>query len=260
MLKLLRDLSISSKLRVIVVLTSNVALFLACAAFLSFTWFSLRNSMKRDKIVLAEAIATNSTAALAFDDGQSAREILTALGADPQVFQAALYRRNGSLLASYRRNQDSRTSQEFPRVEAEGAYFRDDSLMVYRRIVLDGELIGTLYIGTRVEALNALFRIHFLVTLLILAAASLLTYGLSSRLLPLISRPVLDLARTARKVSEVKDYSIRAVKENNDEIGDLIDRFNDMLAQIQQRDDEQRRVQEELQNAKRGAEAANQAK
>src|SRR5207244_9927595 len=94
----------------------------------------------------------------------------------------------------------------------------------------------------------------------IMLGASLIAFLFSSRLQRVISQPVLSLARTAKVVSEQKDYSLRAEKRTDDEIGFLIDRFNEMLAQIEVHEKEIQEVNEQLVQSEQRARAATQAK
>jgi methyl-accepting chemotaxis protein len=87
----------------------------------------------------------------------------------------------------------------------------------------------------------------------VLIVASIVALLISARLQRVVSKPLLDLSATARTVSDKKDYAVRAHKQGDDEVGVLIDSFNEMLAQIQKRDTE-------LQEARVAAERANQAK
>ena len=87
----------------------------------------------------------------------------------------------------------------------------------------------------------------------VLIVALVVALLISAGLQRVVSQPLLELSATARTISDKRDYAVRAEKHANDEVGVLIDSFNDMLAQIQKRDSE-------LQEARVAAEKANQAK
>src|SRR5260370_13298499 len=89
-------------------------------------------------------------------------------------------------------------------------------------------------------------RRYELLMLAVLVLSSLVALALASRLQSLISSPVLALAGAARKVTEDRDFSVRAIKRGDDEVGELIDGFNEMLAMIQFRDDQLRQHQGHL--------------
>ncbi len=98
-----RDLSIRRKLMLIIMVTSSVALLLACAAFIGYDRYTFRRAKVHDLMTVADMIGSNSTAALAFGDADSAREILGALRAKEHIVAACVYTRDGRVFASYAR-------------------------------------------------------------------------------------------------------------------------------------------------------------
>jgi signal transduction histidine kinase len=245
MIKAIENLPLSWKLRLLLMVSIGVALFLTCSAFLRLSWFSLRDSMKRDCLMMAEAIGKNCTAALLFNDAKSANEIISALAHDSRTMEVVLFQADGKILAAYR-TPESKLKPVLLRPQSEGAEFRTHSLIVSHRIFLDNEAIGTICVRISLQELFSLFRTIGSITVLIAVCALLLSYLISSRIQRLISMPILDLAKTAREVSTHKNYGIRAVRKSQDEIGDLIDDFNEMLNQIQKRDEDLKRHSESL--------------
>jgi signal transduction histidine kinase len=80
-------------------------------------------------------------------------------------------------------------------------------------------------------------------------------YVVLSQLARFMTRPMLAIAGTAREVVQQRDYSRRAPKMSDDEVGVLVDSFNDMLAEIE------RRTQDlELSNREFAREVAERAK
>jgi signal transduction histidine kinase/DNA-binding response OmpR family regulator len=231
----LLHLSIRRKLTLIMMMTSVVALLLACGAFVVFEQVTYRKTMARDLSLLADVIGANSTAALTFHDADAANDQVRALRTQSRVLSACIYGKDGTPFATYRR-EDAATVAWPALAEAEGTQFQRDYLAVSRRIDLDGERIGTIYIRSDLQEMHARVRRYELLMLAVLVLASLVALALASRLQGLISNPVLALAGAARKVAEERDFSVRAVKQGNDEVGNLIDGFNEMLAMIQFRD------------------------
>ncbi len=131
--------------------------------------------------------------------------------------------------------------------QSNGSAFGQGRLRLFHSIRLDEQQIGTIYLESDLQELDARIREYLMVVSVILAASLFLAFFLSSRLQGVISGPILHLAETARLVSKKKNYSIRAVKQGEDELGELIDGFNEMLSQIQLRDQELGRHQENLQ-------------
>ena len=123
-------------------------------------------------------------------------------------------------------------------VKEPGHNFSNRLLTVFEPIVLDNETIGTVCLRSDLSPMYAALKRNAANTVAVLLLAALAAYVISSRLQRFISGPILGLAKVARDVSEKKDYSARAVKNNNDEVGLLIDSFNEMLEQIQHRDSE----------------------
>src|SRR6185436_19249678 len=127
-----------------------------------------------------------------------------------------------------------------------GSRFGEDRLELSHAVMLDGQLVGTLYLQSDLQELHIRLILYSKIVGLILLASSLLTFLLSTGLQRVISKSIVGLARTERIVSAEKNYALRATKLGNDEVGLLIDDFNEMLAQIQHRDQELLRHRENL--------------
>src|SRR6185503_6136378 len=123
-----------------------------------------------------------------------------------------------------------------PKPQAAGYEFVDKRLVLFRRVFLEGEAIGTIYLESELLELHSRLRTYAASVFLVMIAALGAAFVLSSRLQRVISAPLLHLAATAKTVSHHKNYSVRATKHGNDELGQLIDGFNEMLGQIQARD------------------------
>jgi len=213
------------------------ALVLSCASFIIYDQIFSRRAMAQELSSLAEIIASNSTAAITFNDQGSATEILSALSARPHIISACLYTPDGKPFAFYGRPNQS-VSSSIPPPQSDGAQRVGDHFELFRSIKLDGQVVGTLYLQSDLEELHSRLVRYGWIVFAILLASSLLTLVLSSFLQRIISNPIVNLAKTARIVSADKNYSLRATKSANDEVGLLIGDFNEMLAQIQSRDQE----------------------
>jgi signal transduction histidine kinase/DNA-binding LytR/AlgR family response regulator len=233
----LRTFTIKQKLTLITMASSVVALLLVAVAFLTYEHFAFRQTMVRDLFTQAEIIGNQSTAALTYDDKNNAGDILRALNAEKNIVAAGLYKQNGDLFASYFVPERNNSQLMPQRAGPDGWLFSGDFLVLFHPIKMNGETIGTIYLKSDLTELHTRLgryaAIFALFTLVSLAATCLL----ASRLQRIISRPISHLAETAKTVSAEKNYSIRAQKESPDELGQLIDGFNEMLAQIQKRDD-----------------------
>ena len=246
-MSLLRRLSLRRKLTLLMLLTSVVALLLACGAFVAYEQITFRNSMARDLALLADVIGANSTAALTFHDSDAAREQLRSLRAQAHVIAACIYGRNGAPFAVYTRVEGAAGAVPGQAVPPGTVLARDD-LTVSRPIVLAADTIGTIVVRSDLGEMRARVRGYGLLVLAVLVLASLAALVLASRLQRVISGPVLELAGATRRVAEKRDFSVRAVKHGDDEVGELIDGFNEMLAMIQVRDDQIGRHQQQLES------------
>jgi signal transduction histidine kinase len=236
-MRLLRDVPIRRKLMLILMLTTGGALLLAGAGLLSLDYFRFRREMVTDLQSLAEIIAQNSTAALSFQDPRAAQETLAALSAKPSVLAASLYDVDKVVFATWARpGRPGRTARFPDRPGPDGALFQSDSLVLFSPVVLDGERIGTVYLESGLAEVWARLRLRAVTIFAVFLAAAGAALGFSSALQALISRPIVELADTAHAVSEHNDYTLRAEKRSEDELGRLVDAFNQMLAQIEERD------------------------
>ncbi|HUA67461.1 MAG TPA: ATP-binding protein, partial [Candidatus Saccharimonadales bacterium] len=240
-----QDISIKRKLTAIIMVACTVALFLVSAGFVTYDLATFRKTMARDLSTLAEIIGNQSTAALTYEDKETANEILAALSAEKHIVAAALYDKDGRLLASYSRQKDP--AVVLPKQpEQEGLRFNKDALVLFHEIRLDGDFAGTLYLNSDLQAINGRFERYAAMILLFAILSLVVTLFLSGLLQRVISRPIVHLAGTARAVSGEKNYSVRATKHGDDELGQLIDSFNEMLGQIQRRDTELQQAHDKL--------------
>ncbi len=227
--------SIRGKLTFIILSASSLALLMASVAIISFDYHTYRQAKVQDVTTLADVIGSNSTGALTYLDANSASQILRALSSKRQISQACIYDSAGRVFATYLRDS---TPSRFPSLPAkeDQSRFGDGDLAVFRSIVLDGEKIGTIYIRYDLSELKQRIA-RFAAVLALASLGSLFTaFLLSSHLQRAITEPIRKLADTTRMVSVDKNYSVRAEKQNDDEVGQLILGFNHMLDQIQLRD------------------------
>lgn len=266
-------------------LTSSIALLLAIGVFLAYEPITYKPTMAQNLSSLAQIIGNNSTAALIFMDKNTAEETLSALRAEKNVVEACIYTPSGQLFAHYCRPG---TLSPLPPAHAKtrNSYtFKGGYLSLYRRITLDGKTIGIVYLRSDMDEMHSRMKRYTGIAAAVLLMSLFVALLLSSKMQRLIAKPILHLADTARYVSMQKNYSVRAIKHGQDEMGQLIDSFNEMLTQIQERDAallkahdeleqrveqrteqlrleiaERERTEVELINAKEAAEAASQAK
>jgi signal transduction histidine kinase len=244
MTRRLQNLPIKRRLTLVILLTCSAALLLACGTLAAYEVIDFRNALVRNMTVLADVLAKNTRAALAFQDDRAARQTLQALQAEPYVTAACLYTQDGKQFASYAQGE---APPEFPAKPAAASYrFEGGFLALFRPVVLNEKDIGTIYIRASLHAIYDRLQLFGGMAALVLFGSVLVAFILSSRLQRPISQPILELAETARVIAERKDYSVRAGPRVGGEIGLLTGAFNQMLSGIAERDSALRTANESL--------------
>ncbi len=246
-----KNMSIKSKLTWVIMLTSCVALLIACGAFVAYELFTFRKALVLELSTLADVIGKNSAPSLTVGMPSAAEKVLSSLSAEKQIIAACLYK-DGRIWEKYPKE---RKDQAFPPYfSGEDHRFENGSLLLFHPVVdPENKQLGTLFIQSSLGPMYSRLRRDVALVLGVLFVGSVVALLISSRLQGVISTPILQLSQTARVVSENRDYSVRARKQTQDEVGTLIDSFNEMLSQIQKRDTD-------LQEARDSANRANQAK
>ena len=181
--------------------------------------------------LLADLLASSSAVGLDVDQEENATEKLAGLVADRHIVCARLYQKNGSKFADYLR--PGAPANLLPdQAPSPDAAFDPDYFRLSRPVMLNGKQVGSIFLRADLDGMYDRIKSYAVIVGLIVTVALAVTFGLSYGLQRLISRPILDLADTARIVAERKDYSVRAKRQGRDEIGLLTDGFNQMLAEI----------------------------
>jgi two-component system, sensor histidine kinase and response regulator len=242
-----RNLPVAQKLQWTSMVVGITAMLLASASLLVDDQIQGRETMRHDVEVLADIFSANSTAALTFNDPYAAKELLATLHAKLHITAAFLYSADGKLFARYRRDAGLGETAA-PPLLSDGSRFDSQHLTVFKSILSAGQKVGTVELESDLGELNDQLA-HFLwVVLVVIAGASLLAVMLSSRLQRPILEPIAQLASVARLVSIGKNYGMRAVKQSDDDLGQLTDTFNEMLTEIQSRDEALLRHRDELEH------------
>jgi len=238
-MKLFQDIPVKQKLTRLTMVSSGLALFIAYIAMGSFEFFSSKETMVRELKGIANIIGTNSVAAIEFNDPEIGEETLRALDADSKIVAAEIIIKNGTSLASY---QKGRGTHDFllENFGDDKVYFTKNFCFVFQPIKFDGQQIGTIFIKASLENLYTSLLRNAGIMATVLICSYILVYFLLSKFQGIITRPVHHLADIAKQVATKKNYSIRAIKESDDELGFLIERFNEMLAKIEKGDQDLR--------------------
>ena len=240
------DLSIKSKLTAVIVMASSVSLLLAGGGFMAYELHESRHVLEQELAGTADMIVAHSTAALAFRDKTAALEILNALSKNDQVDAAAIYDRHGDLFAVY----GSPQGVNFPdhSVRSKQISYSGGRIFLSETIRLDGDLLGSLQLTGNMKEVKTRLGRYIMISAAVLLCSLLTAVALSFRLQRVISSPLLSLARIANEISERGNYTARAEKRGDDEIGALIDAFNRMLSEIELRERELKLHQDHLED------------
>ena len=224
--------SLQRKLQAVILLTTLIALVVALAAMIGYDLRSYHRGWVADLQAQAGLMARTTAPALAFDDVRTASENLAYLRFQPKVRAAAIYNARGALFTTY---LPSGERGDFPKLpEEDGVRVEGNSLVAFNRIVENGEILGVVYLRAEYELYDRVLS-YACIAVVVVAAAMLVAFVVSSRLQRIITRPILGIGAVAREVVEQGNYARRAEKISDDEVGALVDSFNDMLAEIERR-------------------------
>ncbi len=224
--------SIRHKLTLIVLATTLAALVVTGIALVIYDLRGYREVGENDLVTQAEILGRASAPALAFEDPKAASENLQLLRAKPRISSAAIYNAKGKLFASYTRRDLDLALPRLP--EPDGIRIEGRDSVLFKRIVDNNEILGTVYLRAE-HGLLGRFVDYLGIIGVVTVLSLLIAWLVSGWLQAVVTRPILDTAAVARKVVESRDFSLRATKTTEDEIGQLVDAFNDMLAEVGRR-------------------------
>jgi signal transduction histidine kinase/CheY-like chemotaxis protein len=230
-------LSMGRKLALAGSFATASAIVLVSIVSVAYEWYAYRSQTVARTTAVADVVGANSAAAIVFDDPKNAAQTVEALRVNNSVLSAALYRKDGTSLAAYNRDPLDNIAA-FAHAPPDGSVEHDGVLTVTRPVVLDGERVGGISVRTGLADLRAHLARYLWMMIAVMAACAGAGTLFFVRLLRVLLRPVLALTQTAREVTVEKVYSIRAAPGPYDEVGELVDAFNEMLQEIETRDHE----------------------
>lgn len=235
------DLSIRRKLNLVIMLTSSIALIVACTVFLAYDRYTYQQTLRTRLESLANIISTSTTQPLTADDAETTQMMLQILRSQGDIIEGVILKPDGSVFASYHRDGTplDLPDRDAPFNVAEG------QISLYHPISMYNEA-GTIFLRADLSQRQKREDRFALIVLLILAGSFIVVYVVASGVQRIISGPILQLTDVVRRVTANRDYSIRAVKTTEDEVGVLIDGFNDMLSNIDDRDGALQKAKDEL--------------
>ncbi|MEO7767254.1 MAG: ATP-binding protein [Ferruginibacter sp.] len=232
----LKNATIRQRLMMVILLTCGTVLTISCLAYFTYDFITVRKATVMQLKTMGEIIAANSTAALTFQIKEDANEILNSLRADKHIVAACLYDKDGRIFSFYPKNF---SPYKFPTPPFnEGYYFKNRQLRGFQPILLSNTRLGTLYLISDLDVMYARLRLYALIILFITMVSFGLAYLLSLRLRETILKPIFSLVETSGKITTRGEYSFRAKKYREDELGSLTDAFNTMLDRIEFQNEE----------------------
>lgn len=241
-----RNLPIKKKLRYAMLLTAYAVLLVTLSVQTVSEYVHSRSLLVSKLETLVEVIGANVQAALLFDDSSSAEELLNGFANTDEIEAAYLLNQDGAKVAAYYRGKKQPWAFTLEELNQPVTLFSKAKLHLYRPIVRDNQFIGSIYLQSNLHELYLhLSNILFLALIAALISV-VLAAVLSARLQRLLARPITELADTISDITRRQHYDRQVQKFDNDEIGQLYDCFNEMLAQIKERDDRLQQHSEQL--------------
>lgn len=233
MLRIIRR-SISNKLMLVVMSTTFIALLVYGVVMLAYDLRAYHDALLKDITTQANIIAEVSTPALEFNDPVTAKENLELLRTRPAILRAALFTAERERFAEYTNHNDQlKEWPESPQLFAE-VTIDDNRIQVWQPVIKNGQTLGIVYIRARYEVQARL--VSYLIILGCVMGASLgLALLIAIWLRGALTKPIFAVTNVARQVMQSRDFSLRAEKFTEDEIGVLVDAFNDMLREVERR-------------------------
>jgi PAS domain S-box-containing protein len=247
-IKRLNNISFINKLRIVIVGTTLIALFLACGTIIVYEFFFFRESTVGKLRTIAEVIGTSTKPAVFFKDRVFAEESLRILKTENHIAAAVIYEDDGGVFATYYRNPLQKDIFS-PPSQRKGYQFEDNYIYLFHELVWDDEPLGTVCIVYDLEEMQSRLIQYAITIVIVLLIAGTIAFIATSRLQKVISEPVLNLAKVASTVTKEKNYSVRAKpRKSQDELGGLVTDFNMMLHRIEMRDKVLANRSEEINN------------
>jgi len=227
-----KDIPIRRKFLLIITSITLFTVVLTFTGHMIYDRKMFRQEAKRELATMADVIGHNCVASLVFDYPADARVTLSALKGHESIEAGWVLRINGDVHAEYTRD-DIRKPMAPPQLKTGDASFEGGHLVCNIPILFEGVLIGSVCLQSDLGAMHSILEKQFSIALIVLLVSLFFALLLSSRLQRLITEPIIKLAALTNSISKKRDYSKRGLKQGNDEVGSLIDAFNEMLEQIE---------------------------
>jgi len=227
-----KDLSIRTKITILVMIISFVAIIIACVIFAHYDRKQYLQQTLNNLTILADIVGDNNTANIMFEYPEEAQSVLQTLSVNNNICVARIYDSNNNIFAEYTKSPEyNNTNLNFISVRDTSA-FTDAAMLVNRKIILDGEEIGSIFLHLSLEDYHTRIRQFIQVVLIMIIVSMFIALLLTSRMQEAITKPIIDLTITMRTMSDIADYQVKKIERRKDEIGELMKGFNMMIKQI----------------------------
>ena len=245
-----RNLSIRRKLTLIIISVSALVLLVSTLINVTHEYRERRANLIQEISTLAEIIGRNSDAAILFEDSGRAQSMLDSLSAKSEIESAFIFKNTRELFAAYPAGAMTTLPEIFP---VDTPIELGDHVRLIRQIEGEDSTIGYIVVNASLANLYNQLAMMIGVAAAIFGISMLIAMIFSAWMQRVVSVPIDKLAQSMKLVSETRNYSVRLAKHGDDELGELVDRFHEMLAEIEQRE-------KSLSVARQQAELANRAK
>jgi len=236
-MRILYSMPLRRKIILAIMIISTVSLLVASAAFIANDRITTRQAADEILSTIADIISANSREAVLSGDKQAAQEILTFLTRKHHIQAAAIYANDGSIIGEYSKDPGIDQLPD-PVGITEGIQYGNNRVELYSIIRNHQAPAGYVYLRSDIGIIAEHMQWYINVAIIVLLTSLLIAFILGKQLQRIITDPVLRLSGIARQIITEKNYTLRATGTGHDEIGNLITDFNQMLDQIQFRDNE----------------------
>ena len=216
-------------------ITSVITLIIA---FAIFTYYDSTDFMQR-KVkrlsILAESISLNLIAPISFNDKASANEVLNTLKVDENIKQAGLYFADNTVFTQVYFDDNKDYKFVFNTQVDTSFFIEKDRFLVIKPIYDEidiNKLIGKFYLITDTTDVQKRMQRYILLLFFLIIISSIMAYFIANFLQKIVSNPLINLTNTMKDITDTKRYDYTIPKKSKDEIGTLIENFNELLHQI----------------------------
>ncbi|MCX7861673.1 MAG: ATP-binding protein [Bacteroidales bacterium] len=230
--------NISFKYKIIWVILSVlfITLLTSVIIYIHFGKKTFEKNTKRELILISDIISNNCVAPILFKDTIEAFSVLHSLAKHPNIKVAAIFDTTMNLFAKFPENFDFSGCTVIKNLHKDTVIITDTSYLKLKSIIDESEnnkIIGFLLISRNLKDYTKQFSDIVLTNLIIALTLLILAFILTTQLQKIISQPILNLSSVVKKITANKDFTLRINKRGNDEVGQLIDGFNQMLDTIE---------------------------